>query len=100
LGFIGYASTTPSFVVRSLNLFNIIILLACIALSGFIRELFVKGKWRFILICSMAIISAAMEFLHISFFSIVTAVVVISSSFEAVFTIIFGMIRRVKGSAI
>lgn len=100
LGFIGYASTTPSFVVRSLNLFNIIILLACIALSGFIRELFVKGKWRFILICSMAIISVAMEFLHISFFSIVTAVVVISSSFEAVFTIIFGMIRRVKGSAI
>jgi len=47
IGFISYASTTPSFAIKTIFLINIVIILACISLSGLIRELFSKNKSGF-----------------------------------------------------
>jgi adenylate cyclase len=100
IGFIAYASTTPSFTMKSVFLVNPIILIACISLSGFIKELFFKKSWRFIFIISIAIASFLMHILGISAYAYLTVGLIISVSFEAVFTIIFGMIKGIKGSRI
>jgi class 3 adenylate cyclase len=100
IGFIAYASTTPSLAMKSVNIINTIIIVACISLSGFIKELFFKKNWRFFVICSIGAVSFLMRFFGMSVYVQVTAGLIISVSFEAVFTIIFGMIKRVKGARI
>src|SRR6185295_7782032 len=81
-------------------LINPLILVACISLSGFIKELFVKKNWRFIIVVLIGITSFLMRAFGISAFAYVTVGLIITVSFEAVFTIIFGMIKRVKGARI
>jgi class 3 adenylate cyclase len=100
IGFIGYASTTPSLALKTFFLLNPVTILACISLSGFIKELFFKKNWRFIIIIVGGVISFLMNIFGMPVYIQVTAGLIISVSIEAVFTIIFGMIKRVKGARI
>ncbi|MEO8085185.1 MAG: adenylate/guanylate cyclase domain-containing protein [Bacteroidota bacterium] len=100
IGFIGYTSSDPSFAIKAIFLTQPVIVIACISLSGFIRELFAKRKWRFAFIITLGIVSFLLRFYNLPLASILTAALLVIVSFEAVFTIIFGMIKRVKGARI
>jgi len=100
IGFIGYSSTSPSLVLKSVFMINPVILIACISLSGFIKEIFLKKNWRFLVIVLAATVSFLMQLLRVPVYAYLTMGLIISVSFEAVFTTIFGMIKRIKGSYI
>ena len=100
IGFISYASTSPSFSMKSIFIVNPLIVIACISLSGFIKELFLKSSWRFFVIILIGVVSFLMHIFGISAYAYITVGLIITVSFEAVFTVIFGMIKRVKGARI
>ncbi len=97
VGFIGYSGTVPSFRLKSIFIVNPLIIVACISLSGFVKELFFKKNWRILLISVAGVISFLMQIFGIPEYAFLTSGLIISVSFEAVFTIIFGMIKRIKG---
>ena len=100
IGFTCYASTSPTKVLWSILLINPTIILACISLSGFTKELFVKKYWRLLIIIAIGLLSIITSIFSTQYFPIVTITLIITVSFEAVFTIIFAMIKKVKGAKI
>jgi len=100
ISFISYATTRPAVQLITLYPINALFCIGCIALSGFINELFLKKKTRFYIIATCGVIIMILRFLNVSVFGYATIALVISVSFEAVFTIIFGIIKRVKGARI
>ncbi len=100
IGFIAYAASSPLFDLKSTALISPLFIIAAISLSGFINTLFGKRKWRFRLLVLIGIIGLLLRFSGSPLYQYVTLTLIISVLFEAIFTIVFGMIRRVKGSRI
>ena len=100
IGFISYAVTIPVFEMRSVSLISPLLIIASVSLSGFINTIFEKKKLRFKTIVLLGIIGLLLRMLGVSAYVFVTLALIIGVSLEAVFTIIFGMIKRVKGSHI
>ena len=100
ISFFCYVSSKPSVELKIMYPVNAVFCIACVSLSGFINELFSKKKTRFRIIAAIGIIIMILRFMGIAIFGIATVALIISVSFEAVFTIIFAMIKRVKGAGI
>lgn len=100
IAFVVYSTASPSVALNSIFIINPLIIVACISLSGFIKILFFKNNWRFILVSIIGCVCFLMQIFGFISYTFLTAVLIISVSFEAVFTIIFGMIKRVKGAGI
>ncbi len=100
IAFVGYSTNSPSLALNGIFLVNLLILVACISLSGFIKVLFFKKNWRFIIVIIIGGVCFLMQIFGFLSYTFLTAVLIISVSFEAVFTIIFGMIKRIKGAGI
>jgi len=100
IGFVEYSTTSPSLALNSIFIINPLIIVACISLSGFIKVLFLKKNWRFIIVIIIGTVAFLMQICGFLSYTFLTAVLIISVSFEAVFTIIFGMIKRLKGAGI
>jgi len=97
IAFICNASHTPSFILKSSYLLYPFIIVACICLSGFINELLHKKMVRFKIIVAMGIVTMLLGFFGITFSGNLISILIISVSFDTLFTVIFGIIRRVKG---
>jgi adenylate cyclase len=95
--FINYVTSDPDIEIKVMYPVNSLFCIGCISLSGFINELFLKHKTRFYIITGVAIIAMLLRFLGVLFFGYLTIGLIITVSFEALFTIIFGMIKRMKG---
>lgn len=100
IAFVSYTTTSPSFALKSTFIINPLIIVACISLSGFIKILFFKKNWRFIIVSVIGVVDFLMQIFGFWVYPNLTAVLIISVSFEAVFTIIFGIIKGVKGAGI
>jgi hypothetical protein len=57
IAFICFVSHSPDFELKSFYLVNPVFVIACISLAGFIRELFSKGKVRFLIIAAFGILT-------------------------------------------
>ena len=100
IAFICFAGHNPSFEMASFLFINPVFIIACLSLSGFINELFNKKKWRFKLIVAFGILITILRFCNLPFFGELTIGLVITVSIEAVFSVIFAIIKRVKGARI
>jgi adenylate cyclase len=98
--FISYENSNPSTTVKSYFLLNPIYATCFVALSGFISELFNKKKIRFIIILAAGILTIALRFAGMGLASYITSGIVISVSFETFFTVLFAIIKKVKGARI
>ena len=95
--FITYVTDKPSVELKAQYPVNALFCIGCVSLSGFISTLFQKGKTRLYIVSISAIIIMILRFLGLRIFGQLTLALIIGVSFEAVFTIIFGMIKRLKG---
>jgi len=98
--FISFVSTSPkTLVVCNYSYFPLFVLL-CLSLSGFINELFNKRKLRFIILSAVGILTIIIRFLNLSIFLPISIGLIIAVSFEAVFCVIFAIIKKVRGARI
>ncbi len=100
IGFICYSSHTPFIELISIYFINAAIVSACIALSGFINELFNKKKLRFKVIASVGIVIMILRFCNLPIFGILTISLIIGVSIEAVINVLIALFRRVRGAKI
>ncbi len=100
IAFICYASHTPSLEMNAFLFINPVFVVGSLALSGFINELFNKKKLRFKLIVAFGILITILRFCSLPFFGELTLALIIMVSIEAVFTVIYAIIKRVKGARI
>ena len=100
IAFICSSSHSPDLELKSFYLVNPVFVIACISLAGFIRELFSKGRVRFLIIAAFGILTLVFRIFGVSYFGPMTVALIIAVSFDAVFTVIFAIIRRVKGARI
>jgi len=99
--FIIYISDTPSLIFTMKYSAFIISSLACLSLSAFINEQFKrKRKITFWGISVIFAVVLGMRFMNLNISAIALVVLVMSVSFEAVFTILFAIRRQVKGARI
>lgn len=98
--FVYGTSHSPSFELKSAYFMQPLYVAACIALSGFTNELFDKKKTRFKILVAVGIIALLMRLLNWNLYVIATTSLVISVSIEALITVVFAMIKRVKGAYI
>jgi adenylate cyclase len=98
--FINYASHTPSLMVVSYYFLNPVFLMAGLALSGFIAELFGKSKVRFKIYIVLATIIILLRIVNFNYYSVLSLGFIITVSFDALFTVIFAIAKRVRGARI
>jgi adenylate cyclase len=94
---IDYVTSNPQTELKAIYPVNALFCIGCVSLSGFVNELFQKKRTRFYIITGIAIVTMLLRFLGIRSFGFLTIGLIIGVSFEAVFTIIFGMLKRRKG---
>lgn len=100
ISFINLVAHDPSFELNCAYFVNFVFVISCLSMSGFINELFNKNKLRFKIISFIGFAIILLKFFQFEIYKIITVALVITVSIEAVFTVVFSIIKKVKGAKI
>jgi adenylate cyclase len=100
IGQVNSTSDSPLLQMTTSFLYNPLLIMASLSFSGFINELFGKKKLRLKIFTVIGLFSFIVYLFSQFVAAILVLGLVIAVSFEALFTILFGILRKVPGSRI